>query len=151
MGAGAIQIPSIELLEKAVNETRDAFARSLFWRGQVLSWMSAPTKACAATKLAAFTKKIGYPDKFRDYSTLEVKDDPYATNAIRANAFQHAIAVARIGRPTDRTLWGMTPPTANAYYNPANNEVVFPADIGHSVRRPESWRALLDRLDRKRP
>jgi len=97
---------------------------------QTLTWMSAPTKARAETKLAAFTKKIGYPDKFQDYSSMNVGDS-YAANVLAARAYQNRRAIARLGKPTDRTLWGMTPPTVNAYYNPTNNEIVFPAGILH--------------------
>ena len=91
--------------------------------------MSAPTKKYAQTKLGAFTKKIGYPDKWVDFSALSVTDGPYANNVMAVRRFEIARNIARLGKPTDRGLFGMTPPTVNAYYNPSNNEIVFPAGI----------------------
>ncbi len=97
---------------------------------QGLSWMTAETKPRALAKLAAFgTDKVGYPDQWKDYSTVEVKRDDYLGNALRAEVFEIRRSFARIDKPTDRTLWGMTPPTVNAYYQAANNEIVFPAGI----------------------
>ena len=96
---------------------------------ETLDWMSPPTKARAIEKLSAFTKKIGYPDKWIDFSALTVVDGPYANNVTAVRRFQNARNIERIGKPTDRTLFGMTPPTVNAYYNPSNNEIVFPAGI----------------------
>jgi putative endopeptidase len=81
-------------------------------------------------KLAAFTRKIAYPDVWRDYSGLTVRADaPYATNWRAAHQFQEAFELQQIGKPKNKALWGMTPPTVNAYYNPLNNEIVFPAGI----------------------
>jgi len=95
-----------------------------------LSWMTAETKPRALAKLAAFgTDKVGYPDQWKDYSTVEVKRDDYLGNSLRAQVFEIRRSFARIDKPTDRTLWGMTPPTVNAYYQAANNEIVFPAGI----------------------
>jgi putative endopeptidase len=95
-----------------------------------LAWMGPQTKQRAAQKLSAFTKKIGYPDTWVDYSSLTIGDGaPYGSLVQHVRAWNHARDVARIGKPTDRTLWGMTPPTVNAYYNPTNNEIVFPAGI----------------------
>ena len=96
---------------------------------ETLSWMSAPTKTKAEEKLAAFTKKIGYPDKWVDFSKLTVVDGPYATNVIAVRRFQTERNIERIGTATDRSLFGMTPPTVNAYYSPSDNEIVFPAGI----------------------
>jgi putative endopeptidase len=96
---------------------------------QTLDWMSAPTKARAIEKLSAFTKKIGYPDKWVDFSALTVVDGPYANNVMAVRRFQTARNIRRIGTVTDRTLFGMTPATVNAYYSPSNNEIVFPAGI----------------------
>ena len=94
-----------------------------------LTWMSSETKAQAQDKLAKFTVKIGYPDKWRDYSKLAIKaDDPYG-NAIRSAAFDWRHDVERLNGPVDKAEWGMTPQTVNAYYNSANNEIVFPAAI----------------------
>ena len=94
-----------------------------------LTWMSEATKAKALEKLKRFTPKIGYPDKWRDYSTLEIKADDLIVNLQRIAAFGHAEAIAKIGKPVDRDEWHMTPQTVNAYYNPMMNEIVFPAAI----------------------
>ena len=94
-----------------------------------LPWMSDATKEKALAKLATFTPKIGYPDKWRDYTTLEIKADDLIGNLQRIAAFQHAYEVAKIGKPVDRDEWHMTPQTVNAYYNPLMNEIVFPAAI----------------------
>jgi len=94
-----------------------------------LEWMSPETKAQAQTKLAKFHVKIGYPDKWRDYSSLEVRGDDLLGNAMRANTFQYEDMVGRLGKPVDRDRWGMTPQTVNAYYSSTNNEIVFPAAI----------------------
>ncbi len=95
-----------------------------------LDWMGPQTRAHAVEKLLAFTKKIGYPDDWVDYSTLTVADGvPYAQLIERVRDWNHARDMARIGKRTNRTLWDMTPPTVNAYYNPTNNEIVFPAGI----------------------
>ncbi|MFM6840988.1 MAG: M13 family metallopeptidase [Candidatus Planktophila sp.] len=94
-----------------------------------LPWMSEATKTKALEKLAKFTPKIGYPDKWRDYSTLEIKADDLIGNLQRIAAFGHKEAVDKIGKPVDRDEWHMTPQTVNAYYNPMMNEIVFPAAI----------------------
>jgi putative endopeptidase len=94
-----------------------------------LDWMSQPTKAKALEKLAAFTVKIGYPDKWRDYAALTIKDGDLYGNVNRASTFDWDFRVGRLGGPVDRAEWGMTPPTINAYYNPTGNEIVFPAAI----------------------
>jgi predicted metalloendopeptidase len=94
-----------------------------------LEWMSPATRAQAQDKLANFTVKIGYPEKWRDYSTLEIRAGDLMGNLARAQAFRHARMVNRLGQPVDRGEWGMTPQTVNAYYNRANNEIVFPAAI----------------------
>jgi putative endopeptidase len=98
-------------------------------RLQTLGWMSDTTKVQATTKLAAFTNKIGYPDKWRDYSTLTIKPGHFLNNQVAVREYERRRTLARIGRPLDRTEWGMTPPTVNAYYNPSMNEIVFPAGI----------------------
>ncbi|MBA2743510.1 MAG: M13 family peptidase, partial [Chthoniobacterales bacterium] len=92
-------------------------------------WMDDATKAEALKKLSAFTVKIGYPDKWRDYSTLKVDRGPFVLNAMRASIFETDRQLKKIGKPVDRSEWGMTPPTVNAYYNPNMNEIVFPAGI----------------------
>lgn len=94
-----------------------------------LSWMSEPTRKQAIVKLEAFMNKIGYPDMWRDYSTLPVDRSSYQTNRFRVNKFNEERDWAKIGKPVDRAEWAMSPPTLNAYYNPQNNEIVFPAGI----------------------
>ncbi len=95
-----------------------------------LDWMSDATKAEAREKLAAFTVKIGYPDKWKDYSTLTVDPElSYLDNLVAASAWYVADNLSKLGQPTDPTEWGMTPQTVNAYYNPLTNEICFPAGI----------------------
>jgi putative endopeptidase len=96
---------------------------------QTLDWMGDETKKQALLKLSALGVKIGYPDKWRDYSKLEIKRQSYILNVFAGQAFEMKRHLARIGRPVDPTEWGMTPQTVNAYYNPNRNEVVFPAGI----------------------
>ena len=102
-------------------------------RIQNLEWMSDTTKREALKKLASTTVKIGYPNKWKDYSDLEVEASgetySYYGNILNANKHQHMEAVNKIGKPVDKTEWGMSPQTVNAYYNPLNNEIVFPAAI----------------------
>ena len=94
-----------------------------------LDWMSDATKEAALAKLSAIVPKIGYPDRWRDYSALNLKDDSLAANVMRANAFEWRRNLAKLDRPVDRGEWDMTPSTFNAYYNPNWNEIVFPAGI----------------------
>ncbi|HEY9115369.1 MAG TPA: M13 family metallopeptidase, partial [Bacteroidales bacterium] len=108
-----------------VENLRLAFAERI----KNLDWMDDSTKQKALDKLAAITVKIGYPDKWRDYSTLEIVPDNYLVNVLNANKFEFKRDLDKIGKPVDKTEWGMTPQTVNAYYNPTNNEIVFPAGI----------------------
>ncbi len=94
-----------------------------------LSWMSPATKQMAHKKLTAFTYKIGYPDKWKDYSSINIQKDKLVENIISAAAYRIAERNKKIGKEVDRSEWYMTPQTVNAYYNPLNNEVVFPAGI----------------------
>ncbi|MEO7916562.1 MAG: M13 family metallopeptidase [Dokdonella sp.] len=94
-----------------------------------LDWMSAETKTRAIEKWQSFLPKIGYPDQWRDWAGLAIAPDSYYGNAQAAAKFNHAWDVARIGKPTDRKEWGMTPQTVNAYYNPTDNTINFPAAI----------------------
>jgi len=94
-----------------------------------LEWMSPETKVKAKEKLHLVANKIGYPEKWRDYSTLEVKPDDAVGNVLRADAFENDRELAKIGKPVDRGEWGMTPPTVNAYYDPSMNDINFPAGI----------------------
>ncbi|HEV8410724.1 MAG TPA: M13 family metallopeptidase [Gemmatimonadaceae bacterium] len=112
---------ALKIVMNLVNELHD--------RIQHLDWMSAPTKTQALAKLAAFTKKIGFPDKWKDYSTLRVSAGQYLQNVRASDQWAAARDWNKIGKPVDRGEWGMTPPTVNAYYNPQLNEIVFPAGI----------------------
>ncbi len=94
-----------------------------------LEWMSEVTKVKAQEKLGTFIIKIGYPDKWKDYSTLEIKADSYWQNIVRASEFAYAEMIDDLGKPVDRTRWYMSPQTVNAYYNPTSNEICFPAGI----------------------
>ncbi len=98
-------------------------------RIQQLPWMTSETKKVALEKLAAFRPKIGYPDKWRDYSALQVRAGDAFGNSTRAQVFEWQRQLSRLGQPTDRDEWRMTPQTVNAYYNPTFNEIVFPAAI----------------------
>ena len=98
-------------------------------RIQRLDWMSDTTKKKAIAKLKAITVKVGYPDKWKDYSKLEVVPDNYFQNISNASKFAFNYNLNKVGKPVDKTEWGMTPQTVNAYYNPSNNEIVFPAGI----------------------
>jgi putative endopeptidase len=108
-----------------VENLRAAYATRI----QQLPWMSADTKKVALEKLEAFRPKIGYPDKWRDYSALQVRAADAFGNATRAGVFEWQRQLDRLGKPTDRDEWTMTPQTVNAYYNSTFNEVVFPAAI----------------------
>lgn len=94
-----------------------------------LDWMSEVTKQKALAKLNTFMKKIGYPDKWKNYDALTIVKDNYAKNIMNASVFEYNYNINKLGKPVDRAEWGMTPPTVNAYYNPGFNEIVFPAGI----------------------
>jgi putative endopeptidase len=98
-------------------------------RIQKLDWMSAETKVKAIGKLNTFMKKIGYTDKFKEYQGVSIVPNDYVKNIIAASAWEYNDQINKLGKPVDRTEWGMTPSTVNAYYNPAFNEIVFPAGI----------------------
>ena len=102
---------------------------SLGERINALGWMSEPTKAKAQEKLATFHVKIGYPDTWKDYSALDIKNDSYWANIERANEWGYAEMISKAGKPVDKDEWLMTPQTVNAYYNPTTNEICFPAAI----------------------
>ncbi len=102
---------------------------SLGQRIKNLEWMGADTKVKALEKLHAINVKIGYPDKWRDYTGLEIVDDSYIQNVIRSDQFETAFNLAKINKPVDKTQWFMSPQTVNAYYSPDMNEIVFPAAI----------------------
>lgn len=94
-----------------------------------LEWMSEDTRKKAQEKLGTFIVKVGYPDKWKDYSTLEIKEDSYWENMVRASAFAYAEMMDELGKPVDKAKWYMSPQTVNAYYNPSSNEICFPAGI----------------------
>ncbi|MCJ8319303.1 MAG: peptidase M13 [Colwellia sp.] len=108
-----------------VENLRDSYGASI----DDLEWMSNDTKKAAHVKLASFDPKIGYPNKWKDYSALKIKTDDLVGNIIRSSQVSHQKNVDKLGGPIDREEWGMTPQTVNAYYNPTKNEIVFPAAI----------------------
>jgi putative endopeptidase len=112
-------------MEKLVHALETAMAEDL----KTLPWMSEATKVEARKKLDAIRDKIGYPDHWRDYSTMIVKRDDLIGNVERNGVFQQHRNLAKFGKPVDETEWGMSPPTVNAYYNPAMNDINFPAGI----------------------
>ncbi|HEY7575381.1 MAG TPA: M13 family metallopeptidase [Thermoanaerobaculia bacterium] len=111
--------------DEMIRNIRAAFAEDI----QTLPWMSEETRKAALGKLATFDPKIGYPEKWRDYSAYDVEPGRLLANVVRGSEFEYRRDLAKIGKPVDRTEWGMTPPTVNAYYNPQKNEIVFPAGI----------------------
>ncbi|KIQ98262.1 Metallopeptidase [Lysobacter sp. A03] len=112
-------------MERLVGNLSDALKVHL----EGLDWMSDETKAKAMEKWASFTPKIGFPDKWRDWSGLDTSRDSYIENVMAANEFNYKWNLSKIGKPVDKTEWGMSPQTVNAYYNPLANEIVFPAAI----------------------
>lgn len=123
--AKAFKPEAKERMVKMVKNLQDVFRERI----QKLDWMSAETKKKATLKLDKFMVKIGYPDKWRDYSKLEIGANSYLENVVAARTFEHHRNLNKIGKPVDRTEWGMNPHTVNAYYNPSLNEIVFPAGI----------------------
>jgi len=109
--------------EKMLEEIREAYKRRI----EKLDWMSDSTKQKAIVKLEAIHKKIGYPDKWKDFSQMQISNESYLQNIINANIWWHNFEINKLGKPVDREEWVMYPQTYNAYYNPANNEIVFPA------------------------
>jgi putative endopeptidase len=109
-------------------------------RIQQLDWMSPTTKQQALVKLKAIRNKVGYPDKWRDYSSVKILLDDFYGNDIRATQFEEKRQLAKVGQPVDRTEWDMTPPTVNAYYNPQMNDINFPA----GVLQPPLYDAKMD-------
>lgn len=111
--------------EDLVEAIRDAYKERI----KKLDWMSEPTKQKALAKLASMTKKVGYPDKWKDLSSLNIDRSSYLANIKRGSEFWYKYNVDKLGKPVDRNEWEMTPQTYNAYYNPSNNEIVLPAAI----------------------
>ena len=114
-------------MEKLVSNLQAAYKSGI----DSLEWMGPETKKQAQEKLAKFRPKIGYPNKWRDYSKLEIKKDDLVGNITRAFLYENEFQLAKAGKPIDPEEWGMTPQTINAYYNPVRNEIVFPAAILH--------------------
>ncbi len=112
-------------MEKLVDNLKDGLRDRI----KVLPWMSDTTKTLALEKLATMTVKVGYPDKWKDYSTLEIKNDNYLANIMRAREWNYQDMLSKINKPVDKSEWFMPPQMVNAYYNPLYNEMVFPAGI----------------------
>jgi len=112
-------------METLVNNLIEALGQRI----DMATWMTDQTKANAHKKLSTIYVKIGYPNKWRDYSGLEIKDDSYYANVVRSNEFDMAYMFSKINKPVDKDEWLMTPQTVNAYYNPTTNEICFPAAI----------------------
>lgn len=112
-------------MDELVNNLQTAFDQRI----QKLDWMSDSTKQRATIKLHTFMKKIGYPEKWKNYDDVTIDRADFFANAKSVRMHNHKEDLAKIGKPVDRTEWGMSPPTVNAYYNPTNNEIVFPAGI----------------------
>jgi len=111
--------------EDMVENVRDAYKSRI----EKLTWMTDSTKQKALAKLSAITKKVGYPEKWKDFSSLKIDASSFALNMMRSNAWWNTYSLSKYGKPVDRTEWDMTPQTYNAYYNPSNNEIVLPAGI----------------------
>lgn len=118
-----------ERTKKRYDDLVEAIREAYRERIQRLDWMSDATKAKASDKLNAMSKKVGYPDVWKDYATLKVDIVSYAANVLAANRWHFDDMIGKWGKPVDRTEWHMTPQTYNAYYNPSNNEIVLPAGI----------------------
>ncbi|RYY97514.1 MAG: M13 family peptidase, partial [Chitinophagaceae bacterium] len=114
-----------ERYSKMVEDVRGALKERI----TQLDWMSDSTKQKAFAKLASMKKKVGYPDKWKDFSAMEISRQPLARNVLAANSWWHHYEVNKLGKPVDRDEWEMNPQTYNAYYNPSNNEIVLPAGI----------------------
>jgi len=123
--ARAFPPESKQRMQKMVSDLKEALGRDI----DAADWMSPQTKQQAHIKLAAQLDKIGYPDHWRDYSALEIRPDNHLANVERASAFELHRQLLKIGKPLDRTEWGMTPPTVNAYEDPQTNTINFPAGI----------------------
>jgi putative endopeptidase len=115
--------------KKRVNEMVDNLMAAYKERIINLDWMSETTKQKALEKLAAFNRKLGYPDKWRDYTPLTINRESYYSNSVNAQNFRFNRMISKLGKPIDRTEWGLTPQTINAYYSAQKNEIVFPAAI----------------------
>jgi putative endopeptidase len=129
VGQEYVKVVFTEESKKRVNEMVDNLRAAFKNRIEQLDWMSSETKTKALEKLASFNRKLGYPDKWTDYTALEIKPDYYLENNYRASIFDFNENINKFGKPIDRSEWGMLPQTVNAYYSPLMNEIVFPAAI----------------------
>lgn len=118
-----------EKAKKRYEDMVEAIRGALKDRIRNLTWMSDSTKQKAYVKLAAIKKKVGYPDKWKDFSSMEIGAESYFQNLVNSNLWWHNYRISKLGNPVDRDEWEMTPQTYNAYYNPSNNEIVLPAGI----------------------
>lgn len=112
-------------MQELVNNLQTAFEKRI----TQLDWMSDSTKQKAIAKLHTFIKKVGFPDKWRDYSKVTINRNNFVASLVNCGKNEYAFQIGKVDQPVDKTLWGMTPPTNNAYYNPTINEIVFPAGI----------------------
>jgi len=126
-----------EKLQEIGTAIREVYAARI----KALDWMSAPTKEKALAKLNAIIMKVGYPDKWKDMSAMNIDRSSYVRNVMSANKWRFDYMIAKFGKPVDRTEWGMEPQTYNAYYNPSNNEIVVP---GCNIIVPGYERVLAD-------
>lgn len=127
-------------LKASTQQMTDDIEAAMAARLQTLSWMSEPTRQRALAKLRAIVNKVGYPERWRDYSALQVARTDFFGNVARGNGFEVRRQLAKIGQPLDRAEWSMTPQTVNAYYNAQMNDINFPA----AVLQPPLYDALLD-------
>ena len=118
-----------EKAKKRYEDMVEAIRDALKDRISKLTWMGDSTKQKAYAKLAAIKKKVGYPDKWKDFSTMDIGKESYFQNQVNANLWWHNYEINKLGKPVDRDEWDMFPQTYNAYYNPSNNEIVLPAGI----------------------
>ena len=118
-----------ETAKKRYNDMVEAVRTAYKARIEKLDWMSDSTRQKALHKLSTIRKKVGYPDKWKDFSALHIDRGPYALNVMRARQWWNTYSLNKLGKPVDRNEWDMTPQTYNAYYNPSNNEIVLPAGM----------------------
>ena len=144
LGEALGQVFVAKVFPPAVKADADAMVKfvqaAMARRIDALDWMAPETRKAAHEKLAAMKNKIGYPERWRDYSSVVVERGDFAGNVARATAFETRRQLAKIGKPLDRAEWGMTPPTVNAYYNPSMNDMNFPA----GVLLPPLWDPKMD-------
>ncbi|MBL4652788.1 MAG: M13 family metallopeptidase [Flavobacteriales bacterium] len=129
LGQEYVKVAFSQEAKDKVNELVDNFMEAYAVRIKGLPWMSDSTKEQALIKLSTFTRKLGYPDKWRDYSALNIEKDSHVQNGFRISEYRFNYSINKLGKEVDKTEWGMPPQMINAYYNPVINEIVFPAAI----------------------